>query len=714
MATKKTKEEERLTLGEFWRGELQSAERAFEKWTDRSERIVRRYRDERDVVDSQKRKFNILWSNVQVMKPALYGRAAKPEVSRRFKDQDPVGRTAALMLERCLEFEVEQYPDFDATMNGAVEDRLLPGRGIGWVRFEPNEGTEPQVSEDVDATVPRTTYECAPTDYVHWRDFLHTPARTWEEVWWVARRVYMTREELNRRFGEIGALVPLQYDDKFTQSKETPKDALKKKAQVWEIWDKTEKRAIWVAKGFDRELDQRDDPLQLDGFFPCPEPLYATTTTGSLIPVPDYAQYQDQAAELDQLTQRIAKLTQALKVVGVYNAEYPAVKRMLDEGVDNNLVPVDTWAAFAEKNGLTGAVQFMELKQIIETLVRLYEARDQVKQIIYEVIGISDIIRGATEASETLGAQQLKAQFGSMRMRTHQAEVARFAGDLLRLKAQIICRFFKDETILGMSGIQATQDAQYAQPAIKLLRGGPLKDFRIQVEADSLAQLDEQQEKMDRVEFLTAAGGFLEKALPVIQQVPAAGKLLGEMLMFGVRGFPIGKTLEAAFEKAMDELGASMQQPQGIPPEVAQEIQQGREEISRGREQMMKDGVKLHEERVSLNADKQVYEVIKKADREVANAQRSAFQKEFALEGKRVISEATEAAKPKGSESKMPTINIASKELGESLGGVIGSLQQTGQAMQEASQMMAQAAQTMSRPKRIVRDPKTQRMTAIE
>ena len=689
MATKKTREEARLSLGQFWLGELDSAAKSFDRWEERAIKVVRRYRDERDVVEGRQRKFNILWSNVQVLKPALYGRPAKPEVTRRFKDQDPVGRTAALMLERCLEFEVEQYPDWHAAMNGAVEDRLLPGRGIAWVRFEPNTGAEAQVSEDVDATVARTTYECAPTDYVYWRDFTHSPARTWEEVWWVARRVYMTREELSTRFGEIGVLVPLQYEDRSAIEKEIPKEALKRKAQVWEVWDKSEKQTVWVAKGFDRELDKRTDPLQLEGFFPCPRPLYATITTGSLVPVPDYAQYQDQAQELDAITQRIGKLTQALKVVGVYNAEYPAVKRMLAEGVDNDLVPVDTWASFAEKNGLTGAIQFMELRHVVEALVQLYEAREQVKQIIYEITGLSDILRGATKAQETLGAQHLKASFGSMRLSTPQEDVARFASDLLQMKAQIICRFFSDKTILGMSGVMTTLDGQYAQPALKLLRQGPLKDFRIQVEADSLARIDEQQEKTDRVEFLTAAGGFLEKALPVIQQVPAAGQLLGEMLLFGVRGFRVGKSIEAAFERAMSQLGATQQQ--GMPAEVQTEIQQGRE-------QLMKDGVKLHEERVSLNAEKQVYEVIKRADAQVAAAQSEALKKE--VDATLTRFDATKHAR----EMEVGELDRQADEATNRASEATVKADNRVEQASELAQMLAQLLKVMSAPRRVVRD----------
>lgn len=594
---RKDKSEETLPLAQFWTAEIESAEKEFERWVESSQRIVRRYRDDRDVVSSRQRRFNILWSNVQLMKPALYGRMPQPMVTRRFKDADRIGRVSAMMLQRCLEYEVQQYPDFQRTMRCAVEDRLLPGRGAAWVRYEPHfigadgqettQVTAPQttgtITEDI---LPQLDYECAPTDYVHWKDFLHEPARTWEEVTWVARRVFMTHQEGIKRFGPGFALVPLQTEDKRKDSESPKSSDRKKKAEVWEIWDKTSKEVIWLVKNFVRELDRRPDPLGLIEFFPCPMPLFATVTTGSLVPVPDYSEYQDQAEELDVLTNRISKLTKACKVVGLFNSEFTALKRMLDEGVDNTMVPVENWEAFSEKAGMRGSVQFMPLEEVIKTLIQLYNARDQAKQVIYETIGIADIMRGSSDPTETLGAQQIKANFGSMRLRQSQEDVARFASNLLEMKAHIICRFFSDNTIVKMSGVEYTLDASSIMQALQLLRQGSLKDFRIEVSADTLGQLDEMKDKEERMEFLKATGAFLEKIMPVIQAQPAAAELLGEMLMFGVRGFRIGSSVEAAFERAMQKIGQALQQPKPPDPKLETEKLRAQSEAQRTQAEM--------------------------------------------------------------------------------------------------------------------------------
>jgi len=353
--------------GPFWHDQLDKATKVFDKWEKRGKKVVRRYRDERDAIEMPRMKFNILWSNISVLFPALYGRMAKPEVSRRYSDQDPVGRLASTMLERVIEYEVTQFGDFDSAMQGVVQDRLLPGRGTAWVRYEPiivNEQPEltgmPELNPDegVEITnteeIERVDSAHSPVDYVYWTDFLHSPARTWDEVWWVSRWVYMTPEEGIERFGDVFKNVPLQdqNDDVDSKNPMTAKATYGKKAKVAEIWNKRTKKVCWVAKGYPQALDERDDPLELEGFFPCPKPLLATTTNGSMIPVPDYCEYEDQAQELDNLTQRIYLLVKACKAVGVFNAEFKELGRLFTEGVDNILFPVSAWAAMSEKGGL--------------------------------------------------------------------------------------------------------------------------------------------------------------------------------------------------------------------------------------------------------------------------------------------------------------------------------------------------------------------------
>lgn len=558
--------------GRYWHEQIDAAKKVFEDWDKRGKKVIKRYRDERKLNEGLKSKFNILWSNIQVLFPSLYGELAKPQVSRRYMDADPVGRLASTILERTIEYEVEQFGDYHDAMTNVVEDRLLPGRGTAWIRYEavivqdqvpPVEGqgveNDGQITNTEEMTVERIESAHSPIDYVYWQDFLHSPARTWAEVWWVARAVYMTREEGIERFGAKFKMVGLSADNADADSKASigTKSTFKKKAKIYEIWDKRTAKVCWIAEGYDKALDEKDDFLHLQDFFPCPKPLLATTTNGSMIPVPDYTEYQDQAEELDTLTNRISMLTKAIKVVGVFNGEFKELTRLLSEGVDNMLFPVTNWAALSEKGGLKGAIDLLDLTTQLEALRALYEAREAAKQTIYEIIGISDIMRGTSKAEETLGAQQLKANFGSIRLKSSQADVARFASDLFRLKAQIICQFYPGPLIIEMSGITRTDDGQnqeLLQAAVALLQNGNLRDFQINVQSDTLAQIDDAQEKQGATEVLGVISKFLEQALPMVSQAPETLLMASEMLLFVVRRFRAGRDLEGAIEKAMKML----------------------------------------------------------------------------------------------------------------------------------------------------------------
>jgi len=595
--------------GPYWHDQLENAQKVFDQWETRARRVVKRYRDERDAIEYPRMKFNILWSNIQVLFPSLYGRQAKPEVSRRYMDADPIGRLASTMLERVIEFETQQFPDYDAAMRGVVEDRLLPGRGTAWIRYAPtitdttqyaptDTAEEGQITNSEEPSE-RVDAAHSPIDYVYWADFLHSPARTWDEVWWVGRWVYMTREEGEERFGDIFKNVPMNSQDTDKDSKQSVQGraSYDKKAKVCEIWNKRTGKVCWVAKGYPTALDERDDPLQLDEFFPCPKPLLATTTNGSMIPVPDYCEYEDQAQELDNLTQRIYLLVKATKAVGVFNAEFKELGRLFSEGVDNKLFPVTAWAAMSEKNGLKGAIDMLDISTVIQALNQLYAAREATKQSIYEIMGISDILRGSSKAAETLGAQQLKANFGSLRLRASQGDVARFATDLFKLKAQIICKFYPPELIVEMSGVMNTpdgQDPQLLQAALQMLSNGTIRDFHISVESDSLAQIDDQAEKAAASEAIAAIGGFLAQAIPMVAGAPETLPMASEMLLFLVRRFRAGRGLESAIERAMKSLEqkaqAAAQQPPQNPEmmkvQAQQQLEQAKLQASAQSDQM--------------------------------------------------------------------------------------------------------------------------------
>ncbi len=595
-----------------WQMELKLAKKERKNWLAQCKKIVQRYREERPQTQSEERRFNVLWSNMQTLQPAMYNRAPKAEVDRRFKDSDPVGRTASQILERALDFAIENNGLHD-NVKGSVFDYLLCGLGVTWERYVPHyQSVTPRVgvmrvpkfsedgfeitdtveaeymAEDGSPVDPdhvkmdeqglhkdgepydEIAFEESITDYLHYSDFLHNPARTWNEVRWVARRAYLTKDAGKERFGDVFEKVPLKHkpDGLMEDATTVETQEMFSKAVVWEIWNKEDKKTYWIVEGFDLPLDVKDDPLGLKSFFPCPKPLLSSMTNDTLVPVPDYVQYQDQAIQLDELTNRIHLLTDALKVAGVYDSQNDSVKRLLEEGVENELIPVDTWAAFAEKGGLKGVVDWLPIEMIATVLQGLLAQREKVKADLYEITGMSDIIRGATDPDETAKAQQIKGRFVILRLEDRQNEVARFVRDIIRIKAEVISEHFQPMTLRLMSGFDLSgQDPQLFDQAIQLLKSDAQRGFRVDIETNSTIAIDEQQEKQSRIEFLASVGGFLQQAMPMLQEVPQLLPLYGEMIMFGVRAFKAGRQLEGAFETAIQQLGQVAQQKAQQPPQ---------------------------------------------------------------------------------------------------------------------------------------------------
>lgn len=647
---------------EYWEKEISDYESAFEKFIQRGKKIVKRYKDERE--DNASSQFNILWSNTQTLAPALYAKPPKPNIERRFQDDDPVGLVASRVLERCASYFVDTE-DFDYSMKQVVMDNLLSGRGTAWTRYCPEfveteiEGQSPEGEAERDEETQITEdqeieqdlkYEDVATDYVHWEDFGHTCARTWEEVRGVWRIVYMSKSKVKERFGD-------EYIEAIQFATKKDDGRASNKAAIYEIWDKEEREVLWLAKGVPDFLDRQDDPLKLKGFFPCPKPLFATIANDNLVPVAYYIQYQDQARELDELTARIESITKVIRVAGVYDSSAKGLQSLLSDSSDNKLIAVESWAAHAEKGGLKGIIDFLPMQDIVQTLLSLYDARERVKQDLYEITGISDIVRGATKANETATAQRIKGQFATLRLDAMQEDVARFGRDLVRLITEIIAEHFSLDTIKQISGIklltmlekeQAQMMAQSGQPLPEeitdllkeptweeieqLIRNDMTRCFRISIETDSTIKADQEAEKQARIEFLTAVSSFMEKSsmLP-----PDLAPLAGQMLMFGVRGFKTGRELEQEMKATIEMVKKKAEQPQPDPNQAAMQAEQQakqQEAAAKYQEAQMQadaDMRKAQVERDRANVDLQ----LKQADIELKKMDLAMKDKEITIKG---------------------------------------------------------------------------------
>lgn len=604
-----------------WADEIAAAEKEQDKFVTTGRKVVRRYLDERDAINSDKKWFNIFYTNVNIIKASLYANLPGVDVSRTFADQaDDIARVASNILQRTVEQDMQEPEcDFDQVMRQSVQDRLIPGIGTAWLRLETETEDQPPLE---DGTVPmdeegsplqRIADQEVRIDYVFWEDFLYSPCRVWAERRWVARRVPMDKDALIERFGdEVAKTIPLDYAPKSSTTGEAnqPKNMVMKRACIYEIWDLQKREVIWFCKGVEKLLDVKADPLRLHNRFePCPKPLFANLTTSNCVPKPDYSMLQDQYAELDETNNRISLLIRACKVVGVYDKGSDGIQRMLTEGTDNTLIPVDNWAMFAEKGGIKGQVDWLPLEQVIAAIAQLQAHREAIKQQIYELSGINDIVRGNTKASETLGAQELKAKFASVRIQELQDEVIRFANEILQIKAEIIVKHFDPLVIAKMANVENMNpdDKPLVVPAMQLLKGNPDEmEWRVNVQADAMAIIDWNRQKQERSEFMTAVATFLQSASTVGQGSPQLIPLMLQMLQFGIAGFRVGKDLEGTFDKYIAEFEKELAAKKNAPPAPDPEMEKMKLEMQQENQRMQNElHLKQQEAAIDLQAKQQ-------------------------------------------------------------------------------------------------------------
>jgi len=574
-------------LAQRWTIEISAAQKELAKFHEDAKRINHRYLDKREDFGRDQSRVNLFWSTVQVLLSMLYARPPRADVSRSWQDsEDDQARVAGTMMQRLLNrsFDDNVSP-WDANVRNSIEDWLTIGMGQGWLRYEVK--TEPYEVEAIfdefgneispAESGERIVEEEAPLDYIFWNDFFWSPARVWEEVRWVARRVYMTKDQLVERFGkEIASTVPLTRQNRDGNTRnDSPEYDPWNKGEVYEIWCKETRKVYWFAKGASTILDVKDDPLGLEGFFPCPKPLTANVTTSNYIPRADYIFAQDQFNELDEINTRITWLTRAAKVAGVYDRTAgDSVGRMFSQAAENQLVPVDNWAMFAEAGGVKGKIDFAPIDQVVNCINQLRQYRQDKVMQIYEVLGISDIMRGTSKASETAAAQQIKAQFGSTRVQLKQFYIAEWITNLLRIKAEIICKHFQPETIIRRSNIERTPDAQFAMQGVELLKNEEMTEYRVSIEADSMAALDWAAERDAAVQFLQGMGAFISQVAPMAQQNPGAAPVLMKLLQWGVAKFRVSTEIESVLDQAISAMQQKLMQPPAPPqPTIDQQIE---------------------------------------------------------------------------------------------------------------------------------------------
>jgi hypothetical protein len=532
-------------LGQKWLERIRLSEEREQHWRDSAEKAENAYlagcnKSERD---SEAPEFNIIHSNVETIVPSIYNSAGKPDIRARHNNTDPIAKVVSDILERAIMTQIDDSA-MAAEVEASAQDTFVAGRGIVRVKFDADVQGEQVQGE-------RVEYEV-----VAWDDFRMGAAKKWKDVPWVAIRHTITQEALEEV--EDKELADLQVDP----------DAVKSDDDVtlWEIWCKRTRKVYFIVGENHKVLSVKDDPLGLKRFFPVTTPIQPITATNSMTPVCPYEIYKTLADELDMITRRIRGLTEVLKAKGIYAGTLEDLDALATAD-DGELVGLPDMEGIVAQGGLERAIMWWPVEKIIVVIRELVAQREQTKQAIYEITGISDIIRGQSSASETATAQQIKTQWGSLRIKKMQRLIERQVRELFIITAEIISSKFTIPTLQMISGMQIPPEA------MPLLQK-PLDHYRIDVESDSTIRADLESGRREMAEFLQGTAQFFSSMAPIVAQAPQAAGPVVEMYSSFARQFNLGKQAEDALDQFAQIAKQAAENPPPNPEAEAMQAEQ--------------------------------------------------------------------------------------------------------------------------------------------
>lgn len=537
--------------------------------------------------------YNIFYSNIQTLKANLLTNTPKPDVERRFIKKAASNRlqyntfiTVSNVIEACLTYFTD-IENLQPKLKDLIEQAKKTGRGVAWITYEPTIDT---VGEDEQGNpIEDITGRDIKIETISYKDYLCSTVEKQELIWWKARKHLLDKSELLKKFN-FDATKDKGFFSKFFGS-----DNERKLAEVWEIWDKTEKKRhyLYLVGGTAKILKSGDDPYKLDGFFPCAEftPLTASDT---IIPKPEYEIYKSKAKELDKVSKLGDKLEAAIKYVittDVANQDNVAAMNNAEEGGIVTLHSPNPLSS--DPAGSTG---YLPIDAAINLATHREDKKLTLKQDIYDITGISDIMRGQTDAQETAAAQKIKGVFGSLRFQDQQKEVQSLVVAIYRIIAEIISEHFDAKTLQDITSIylpttkekvalqfkiqqaeltqeeRANLDNPTWEDVLNILRSEKLRNYTVDIQSTATVFDDLSMQNESISQLVLAYKDVISTAMQFNNPAVIRGFIpIAKMLLTNIKtGRAVAKQMIEAIEGAADELEKNLKANAGqVPPEVA-------------------------------------------------------------------------------------------------------------------------------------------------
>jgi hypothetical protein len=590
-------------LQKLWLKRLSKEEKCHKDFRDRSrkvEEVFRRNPEEPLYVP-------LYWQVVAVEHSGVYSNQPVPDVRPRNEPNHPVMKDVARIIERGLNFCIDQ-PSFDETMHRSVDDYLAMGLGIPRVKVDSiintNYHTVPvykevivgfdavgmpinqtqQVGEEIqeEETIGD---QYVRWEYVPWDCFGWEPGNNWKATEWVYYRHCMTQDQIIERFGR-----PVSASRK---DRESGDDSWRKKTfDIYEIWCKKKKEVIFLAKGENEPLEVIPDPMELVNFFPSPQAMMMNLPSDKLVPQADYDYIESYDVEINRLQERRMGLLEQLRAAGAVDQGLPELAEMF-ENEDGEYTQIQNlMGRLSQAGGPDNAIYHLPLQEKAVVLQQLTEQIQFIRAQVDEVLGISDIVRGVTAASETATAQEIKGRWVGVRLTRKRECVQYTVRDMLRITAQLLASHITPANLQRMTQMQITDQM------VQILNDDILMEFAVDIELDSTVAKDEQREMETKQDMLNGVAQYSQSVLPMVAQNMMPAGVASAILRSALA--PYAK-YDRNLDQEMSQLPQTMEQLQNLNQQL-QQAQQGQQQAQQQAQQWQMVAEQLQQQATAASA----------------------------------------------------------------------------------------------------------------
>lgn len=572
---------------QFWKKQIESAKGAFDKYFNKAKECEKEY-------TAEGKNYNIFYSNVQTLDANLAINNPKPDIQRRFLkklDSDLLRSNTYAEVARILSGAVEYVVDVanvDKIIKKDIHNDNVVGRGVAWIEYNPTietdeNGVEFIANRDVHLTS------------LKYDEYLCSTAECEADIWWKARRHLLSRKEIYDRFGYSADDRELQY--KPSDDNET----VLNRGEVWEIWDKNDKKRVFILLTHKNHelLEETDNPYKLECFFPCDE-LCFIRENNSVVPVPEYLLYKKQADLLEETSKKIAQISDAIKYIVVSGSQDKSVSNQITAAQNGDVLTIQSNGAV---NSISEMLTVVPVDAAVNMITYLEDLKERTKNSIFEITGISDLMRGLSDPRETAKAQQIKGMFGSLRFQDKQKMVQEHRKRIYRIIAEIIAEHYDEATLSEMTctylptkeeklaldaqiqGLQAQgQEVQQGlidkyngmvnmptwDDVINILRSDRLRNYTVDVETTATA-FDDHEQQTEAVDSI--ANTYVQVAQMADQLSPAFLKGFIPIMRMKLSNCKLSSAISRQMEEALDEAYREVDSEAKQPPQPTPEQQ---------------------------------------------------------------------------------------------------------------------------------------------